>query len=84
MKNIFLIALIISGIYILANLLEIKYFTNENDENVKTYKHVFKESLLVYLSVICGYYCLQQFTPAVENIIKVETSPLVFTDNPPF
>lgn len=91
MKNIFLVALAISSIYVILNLLETKYYksnlnTNDDDDsnNIKSIKQIIKEGLLVYLSSICGFYVVQQFTPEVEKIIKIESSPLVFVDNPPF
>jgi len=88
MKNIFLVALAISFIYIILNLLETKYYKSNEDENnlnnIKSPKQMIKEGLLVYLSSICGFYVVQQFTPEVEKIVKMETSPLVFIDNPPF
>ena len=89
MENIFLIGVVISVIYVVINLLELKYFnnTNETDEtntSAKPIKQIIKEGLIVYLSVISGFYILQQFTPEVKKIISNEAPPLVFIDNPPF
>lgn len=88
MKNIFLVGLAISVVYTIINLLEAKYYKSNEDEdntkNIKSPKEIIKEGLLVYLSSICGFYMVQQFTPEVEKMVKMETSPLVFIDNPPF
>jgi hypothetical protein len=86
MENIFLIGVVISVIYVVINLLELKYFNNTNETNASTkpIKQIIKEGLIVYLSVISGFYILQQFTPEVKKIISNEAPPLVFIDNPPF
>jgi hypothetical protein len=83
MDNIFLIGVVISVIYVVINLLELKYFDNAS-ESTKSIKQIVKEGLIVYLSAISGFYILQQFTPEVKKIISNETPPLVFIDNPPF
>lgn len=79
MQNIFLEAFIISVIYAIINFLEIRYYQKEDKE----IKDVFKEGLIVYLSVILGIFIIIQFTPQVAKIMS-ESPPLVFVDNPPF
>jgi hypothetical protein len=79
MENIFLEAFIISVIYIIINFLEMRYFQNEE----KPIKDIVKGGLLVYLSVVCGVFIVEQFKPEVEKLIS-EAPPLVFVDNPPF
>lgn len=78
MKNIYLEAFAISAIYVIANLLENKYFNRE-----KLFKDIVKEGLLVYVAVILGTFAVEQFSPAIEKIVE-EGPPLVFVDNPPF
>jgi hypothetical protein len=79
MENIFLDAFVISVIYILIIFLEMRY----NQKEDKQFKDVFKEGLMVYLSVISGIFILNQFKPEVEKMMN-EAPPLVFVDNPPF
>lgn len=79
MENIFLEAFIISVIYMIINFLEMRYFQNED----KPIKEIFKGGILVYLSVICGFFIVEQFKPEVEKLVS-ESPPLVFVDNPPF
>lgn len=79
MENIFFVAFIISVIYVILNFLEIRYYQKEN----KVLKDVFKEGLIVYLSVISGIFIIEQFKNEVGKIVN-EAPPLVFVDNPPF
>lgn len=79
MENIFLDAFVISIIYVILNFLDMRYYQKEDRE----LKDIFKEGLLVYLSVISGIFIITQFKPEVEKIIS-EAPPLVFVDNPPF
>lgn len=88
MENIFLEGFVISIIYVILNFLEMRYYqtTNvENDENIKNkgLKDIFKEGLIVYLSVIFGIFIIKQFKPEVEKIMN-DAPPLVFVDSPPF
>lgn len=79
MDNIFLIAGIISVIFFIAKFLEMRYI----DDEPKPLKYLIRDSLLVYVSVVCGGFILEQLTPIIKDSTALE-SPLVFTDEPPF
>ena len=79
MDNIFLVSGIISVIFFIAKFLEMRYINNEP----KPLKILLRDSLLVYISVICGSFILDQLNPVINETI-IPTEPLAFTDNPPF
>ncbi len=79
MDNIFLVSGIISVIFFIAKFLEMRYIDNEP----KPLKILLRDSLLVYISVICGSFILDQLNPVINETI-IPTEPLAFTDNPPF
>ena len=79
MNNIFLVAGIISVIYFIAKFLEMRYVDNEP----KPLKFLIRDSLLVYVSVVCGSFIMDQLKPVI-NETEIPTAPLAFTDNPPF
>jgi hypothetical protein len=76
MDNIFVIAAIISIIFFLAKFLEMRVVDKES----KPLKLLVRDSLLVYFSVIAGYFILEQIKPAIQN----GETQVVFTDNPEF
>jgi hypothetical protein len=80
MENIFLAAAIISVIYFIAKFLEMRYV----DKETKALKLLVRDSLLVYISVVAGYFILNQLQPVIHETVTTNTTPLVFTDNPPF
>jgi uncharacterized membrane protein len=77
MENIFIIAGVISVIFFIAKFLEMRFLNRE----YKPLKILVKDTLVVYFSVICGYFILEQVKP-VTNIVGGMTP--VFTDNPEF
>ena len=79
MDNIFLVAGIVSIIFFIAKFLEMRYVDNES----KALKYLVRDSLLVYISVICGCFIIDQLTPVIESTSSSNPT-LVFTDNPPF
>ena len=79
MDNIFLLSGIISVIFFIAKFLEMRYIDNEP----KPLKLLVRDSLLVYISVVFGYFILDQLKPVI-NESDVSIEPLAFTDNPPF
>lgn len=76
MENMFVVAGIISVIFY-SKILEMRFLDKES----KSLKLLVRDTLLVYFSVICGYFILEQIKP-VTNIVG-GTTP-VFTDNPEF
>jgi hypothetical protein len=79
MDNIFLAAGIISVIFFISKFLEMQYV----DKEPKPLKILIRDALLVYISVIVGYFIVDQLTPVI-NDIQISSTPLVFTDNPSF
>ena len=87
MNNIFLVAGIISVIFLIFKFLEMRYINinidNDIDNEPKPLKLLIRDSLLVYVSVVIGSFILEQLKPVINDIVIHET-PLAFTDNPPF
>ena len=79
MKNIFMIAAVISIVYILAKFIEMRFIEKEN----KPLKLLVRDALLVYFSVVFGYFILDQVQPVMDTVGGAKTTP-VFTDNPGF
>ena len=77
MENMFVVAGIISVIFFIVKFLEMRFLDKES----KSLKLLVRDSLLVYFSVICGYFILEQIKP-VTNVVGGATP--VFTDNPEF
>ena len=80
MDNIFLIAGIISIIFFITKFLEMRFIEKES----KPLKHLVRDTLVVYISVITGYFVVEQLTPIVNKTIHATVPPLAFTDNAPF
>lgn len=81
MENIFITAGAISVIFFIAKFLEMRFFDKEEK---KALKLVVRDSLLVYVSVVCGYFILEQFANATQNSKSIGNSTPIFTDNPEF
>lgn len=98
MRNIFTIATCISVVFFLIKFAEIKFMETRNsdeedagaDEVVqdRPFKSVFKDTAIVYMSVVGAYYGLEQIGP-LFNIGEAagmgkKCSPEVFTEDPGF
>ncbi len=79
MDNIFLVAGIISIIFFIAKFLEMRYVEKE----AKPLKVLIRDTLVVYISVVSGSFILDQLNPIIKDNI-MPSSPIAFTDNPPF
>ena len=80
-KNIIIIAVIVSLIYVVLRTIEIK-FINKEELN---FKLIIKDALLVLCSVIAGYYLIDQIKPMMyESASSIVKSPVIFTDAPNF
>jgi hypothetical protein len=81
MDNIFIIATIISVIYLIVKFIEMRYVEKES----RPLKHLIRDALVVYFSVICGHFILQQIKPMIQQTAgDGPTTTPVFTDNPEF
>ena len=78
MDNIFIISAVISIIFLIAKFIEMRFIEKEN----KPLKLLIRDTLLVYVSVICGYFVVNQVKPVVQNAGGNITP--VFTDLPDF
>ena len=73
----FLLATVIAVIYIIFLFLEMRFILKEN----KPLKLLFRDGILVYLSVLLGSFIYQELMSSSRSIIK---TPSVFTDTPDF
>jgi len=73
----FLFAAAVSVIYLIFRFIEMKYILKVN----KPLKVIFRDALVVYISVIVGNFILNQIQP-MKSIISSE--PKVFIDKPNF
>jgi hypothetical protein len=80
MDNIFIIAGIISVIFLIAKFIEMRFVEKET----KPLKLLIRDSLLVYFSVVFGYFVIGQINPILKGGSSGSTITPVFTDNPGF
>ena len=78
MDNIFIIAAIISVIFMISKFIEMRFIEKET----KPVKFLIRDSLLVYFSVVFGDFILEQINPMIQTGGSITTP--VFTDNPEF
>jgi hypothetical protein len=79
MDNIFIIAAIVSVIFVIAKFIEMRFV----DKEAKPLKLLIRDALLVYISVIIGYFILGQLKPIIQDGGAI-SAPQVFTGNPEF
>jgi hypothetical protein len=80
MENIFVIAAIISVIFLIAKFIEMRYIEKES----KPLKILIRDALVVYFSVIVGYFIIEQLKTTMQNGGDSKQTTPVFTDNPDF
>lgn len=80
MKNVFLIATIISVTFFIAKFMEMRFIEKES----KPLKFLLRDSLLVYFSVIIANFIIEQINPIVTGGSGVTKITPIFTDNPGF
>jgi hypothetical protein len=86
MKNIFIIAGIISFVFFLSKFIEMKYI----DKETRPFKLLIRDTLVVYISVIIGNFISEQIDSLMPSSIKStvgigsSSPPEVFVDNPGF
>ncbi len=80
MDNIFIIATVISIVFLISKFIEMRFIDNES----KPLKLLIRDTLLVYFSVIVGYFIMEQLKPVLETVGENISAPQVFTDNPEF
>jgi heme/copper-type cytochrome/quinol oxidase subunit 4 len=77
MENIFIIAAVISVVFLIVKFLEMRLIEKES----KPLKLLIRDALLVYCSVVAGNFVMEQINPVFEGGKKATP---VFTDNPGF
>lgn len=80
MDNIFIIAAVISIVFFISKFIEMRFIDAEN----KPLKLLIRDTLLVYFSVIFGYFIIEQINPILDTASVNLTTPQVFTGNPEF
>jgi hypothetical protein len=80
MDNIFLIAFIISVVFLITKFIEMRFVDKES----KPLKFLIRDAVLVYFSVISGYFIINQMNPIIKGAIGGSKVTPVFTDNPGF
>jgi hypothetical protein len=76
--NIFVIAAIVSIVFLIMKFIEMRFIEKEN----KPLKLLIRDALLVYVSVVSGYFIFEQLNSSVEKMTGGSTP--VFVDNPEF
>jgi hypothetical protein len=77
MENIFIIAAVIAIIFLIAKFLEMRFVDKES----KPIKLLVRDALLVYFSVISGYFILEQLKTASQSGGAVGlTGPITLTN----
>tara|TARA_B100001989_G_C24140228_1_gene269891 strand:- start:104 stop:337 length:234 start_codon:yes stop_codon:yes gene_type:complete len=74
--SVFIIGVVIAVIFLIFKFIEMKYILKEK----KPLKTLFRDTVVVYISVVVGYYTLNQ----ISSDIVDNSSPEVFTGNPGF
>ena len=80
MDKIFVIAAIISVIFLISKFIEMRFVEKET----KPLKFLIRDSLLVYFSVVFGDFVIGQIHPMIKGGTSDSTVTQVFTDNPGF
>ena len=70
---------IISVVFLIVKFMEMRFVEKET----KPLKLLIRDALLVYFSVICGYFIVQQIQPFIDKE-SISSTPQVFTGNPEF
>jgi hypothetical protein len=80
MRNIFVIALIISVTFFLAKFIEMRFIEKES----KPLKDLIRDSILVYFSVLLANFIIEQLNPLMNGGSNAVKNTPIFTDNPGF
>ena len=78
-SNIFVNAGAAAILFLIMKYIEIRFIEKEN----KPLKELIKDTLIVYISVLSGFYLLDQLSPMMESVSS-DNIPAVFTGNPEF
>ena len=81
MDNIFIISFIVSVIFTIMKILEMKFLESEYK---KPLKYLIRDSLLVYFSVISADFIIEQVSPSIKKITTYNSHPTAFLSEPAF
>ena len=76
--NVYLVAAVIASIYLFTKIMELNFIEEDNKKPIKI---LVCDSLIVYFSVVAGYFIYNQVMPPLEDS---EILPEIFTDAPDF
>ena len=76
-SNSYLYASVIAICYVVFNILEMRFITDE----ATPLKTVFKNTLIVFFSSLCGFYIISNYKPSDVSVNKPTE---IFTGNPEF
>ena len=73
MDQVFILALAVSVVFLICKFIEMKFV----DKETKPIKFLIRDAVLVYMSVVAGYYVIDQIQSpqTTSNPIKVFTDP---------
>jgi hypothetical protein len=80
MEGIFVVAAVISIVFLIAKFIEMRFIEKES----KPLKFLIRDALLVYFSVVFGNFIIGQINPIVNSVSGGSKVTPVFTDNPGF
>ena len=72
-----MISIIIAVCYLAFKIIETKFITKDE----KPIKMIFRDTLIVYIASLCGFFVFSQVEPITDNI---KTTPNVFVNDPDF
>ena len=76
--NAYLLAAVIASIYLFTKIIELNFIEEDNKKPIKI---LVCDSLIVYFSVLAGYFVYNQVIPSLDD---VDVPPEIFTDKPDF
>jgi hypothetical protein len=78
-SNVFINAGATAILFLIMKFIEMRFIEKEN----KPLKDLIKDTLIVYISVLSGFYLLDHLSPMMESVSS-DNIPAVFTGNPEF
>lgn len=76
MDNTYILGLAVSIVFLIFKFFEIRFILKEK----VNFKKLLIDTFLIYISVVVGYFLIEQFSDKTKNI----TQAPVFIDNPKF
>lgn len=81
LENVFVIASVVSVVFFLFKFVEMRMSSVDHlDESTKSLKYLLRNTVIVYVSTVIGYYILSQFSQHKSAASSTE----VFLDTPDF